>query len=410
MPDISAQNDADIVVIGAGQAGFAFCAKLRALGVKSAITLIGEEDQPPYQRPPLSKAYLLGKMDRERLFFRPESFYNDENIAFRRSCRVQKINPSGRSVHLEDGSTLPYSKLLLTTGARPIRLPDEIGGALKGVFYMRDLADADALSQAVSPGKRVLVVGGGYIGLEAAAVAAGLGMQVVLVEAADRILQRVASAETSDYFRQLHQDHGVEIREGVMLDQLTGIDGKVSGAVLSDGSKADVDIVLAGIGIRPNQELAEAAGLTIENGIAVDAFCRTSDPGIFAAGDCVSFPHGSSRIRLESVGNAIDQAEAAAASIAGNPLPYLAKPWFWSDQYDTKLQIVGLSTGYDTIVSRKANGAGRSFWYFKQNDLLAVDAINDPRAYMVAKRLIEAGKSPNPARVADIRSDLKSLL
>ncbi len=289
-------------------------------------------------------------------------------------------------------------------------MPAAIGGDLAGVYTVRTLADVDAMEPEFSEGRRVLIVGGGYIGLEAAAVAAKKGLDVTLVEMADRILQRVACRETSDYFRAAHQRHGVTIREGVGLDRLVGED-RVTSARLSDGTEVPVDFVVVGVGIAPAAALAKAAGLDIENGIKVDAEGRTSDPSIWAAGDCASFPHKGRRIRLESVGNAIDQAECVAANILGAAKGYDAKPWFWSDQYDLKLQIAGLNAGYDRVVTREGEAEGAaSFWYYAGGRLLAVDAVNDPRAYMVGKRLIEMGKSPAPEVVSDSETDLKALL
>lgn len=396
-----------IVIIGAGQAGSSLAVKLRALGFDGDITLIGEEPVPPYQRPPLSKKYMLGEMEVERLYLRPEAFYAEQNITLRTNARVTAIDPQAKTVTL-DNEVLPYDQLALTTGSTPIRLPDAIGGGLGGVYTVRTLADADAMAPEFTEGRHVLVIGGGYIGLEAAAVAAAKGLKVTLVEMADRILQRVASPETSDYFRALHRRHGVDIREGVGLERLNG-DTRVTSATLSDGSTLDIDFAIVGIGIRPATALAEAAGLTIDNGIRVDSHGRTSDPSIFAAGDCTSFPYKGGRIRLESVPNAIEQAEATAAAMLGDTGEYLAKPWFWSDQYDVKLQIAGLNAGYDRVVVRDSGGP-RSHWYYRGETLLAVDAMNDPRAYMVGKRLIESGKSPDPQAVADPETDLKSLL
>jgi 3-phenylpropionate/trans-cinnamate dioxygenase ferredoxin reductase subunit len=257
-------------------------------------------------------------------------------------------------------------------------------------------------------GKRVLIVGGGYIGLEAAAVASKLGLNVTLVEAAERILQRVASPATSDYFRALHQSHGVDLREGCGLVKLTG-EGHVSGAELTDGSTLDVDFVIVGVGIAPASKIAETAGLDIDNGIKVDAQGRTSDEAIWAAGDCASFPGADGQMRLESVGNAIDMGELVADNIMGADRSYEVKPWFWSDQYDVKLQIAGLNTGFDRVVVRDT-GSARSHWYYAGETLLALDAMNDGRAYMVGKRLIEAGKSPAPEVIADPESNLKALL
>jgi 3-phenylpropionate/trans-cinnamate dioxygenase ferredoxin reductase subunit len=260
------------------------------------------------------------------------------------------------------------------------------------------------------PGARVLVVGGGYIGLESAAVAASRGLRVTLVEMAPRILQRVASAATSDYFRELHRAHGVDLREGAALRRLEGRDGRVVAAVLEDGEPLPVDFVIVGIGIAPDTRLADAAGLATDNGIAVDALCRTSDPAIFAAGDCTSFPWRDGRVRLESVQNAIDQGEHAAACMLGGTAPYRPSPWFWSDQYDCKLQIAGLHAGHDRTVTRPgARPGSQSVWYYAGDRLVAVDAMNDPRSYMTGKRWLEAGASPDPARIADPATDLREL-
>ena len=395
-----------IIVIGAGQAGSSLVVKLRALGCAGDITLIGGEPVPPYQRPPLSKKYMLGDMDVNRLFLRPEAFYADQNIALRLGVQVTAIDRAAKTVTLNTGEVLKYDQLALTTGSDPIQLPASIGGDLEGVYTVRTLADADTMAPDFVKGKRALIVGGGYIGLEAAAVAATRGVNVVLVEMAERILQRVAAPETSDYFRTLHTTRGVDIREGVGLASLNG-EGRVTSATLTDGTELAIDFAVVGVGIRPSTALAE--GLTIENGIKVDGHGRTSDPSIFAAGDCTSFPYKGGRIRLESVPNAIEQAEATAAAMLGGDAEYLAKPWFWSDQYDVKLQIAGLNTGYDRVISRKTDRT-TSFWYYKGDQLLAVDAMNDPRAYMVGKRLIEAGKSPDPAAVQDLATDLKTLL
>jgi len=396
-----------VVVIGAGQAGASLVTRLRAQGFDGVITLIGDEPVPPYQRPPLSKKYLLGEMPLERLYLRPGAAYAEAGIALRTGTQATAIDRAAREVVMGD-ERLGYDMLVLATGSRPRRLPAAIGGDLQGVHVVRTLADVDAMVPGVVSGARVLIVGGGYIGLEAAAVAASRGMQVTLVEMADRILQRVAAPETSDYFRALHARHGVDIREGVGLERLTG-EGQVQAALLSDGTELDVDMVIVGVGIVPDTALAEDAGLATDNGIAVDAQGRTSDPAIWAAGDCASFPYGSGRLRLESVPNAIDMADCVADNIMGKGQEYVPKPWFWSDQYDVKLQIAGLGTGHDRIVTRGA-GDAVSFWYYAGDRLLAVDAMNDPRAYMVGKRLIEAGKTADPARVADLGTDLKALL
>ncbi|MDM8167264.1 FAD/NAD(P)-binding oxidoreductase [Roseovarius sp.] len=398
-----------IVVIGAGQAGASLVTKLRALGYEGQVALIGEEHAPPYQRPPLSKKYLLGEMELERLFLRPESFYGENGIDLHLDTRVDAIDRQGKLV-IAGGKSIPYEHLVLTTGSVPRRLPGSIGGELRGVYVMRDLNDVDTMAPEFTEGKRVLIVGGGYIGLEAAAVAASKGLKVTLVEMADRILQRVACKETSDYFRKLHTDHGVDIREGIGLDTLTG-DGHVTGARLSDGTEIETDFVIVGVGITPATALAEAAGLEVENGIKTDDHGRTSDAAIWAAGDCASFPHDGARIRQESVPNAIDMAELVAENIMGADKSYVPQPWFWSDQYDVKLQIAGLNTGYDRVIARPGEHENAaSFWYYKGDNLLAVDAMNDARAYMVGKRLIDAGKSPDPDAIENVDTDLKALL
>jgi 3-phenylpropionate/trans-cinnamate dioxygenase ferredoxin reductase subunit len=396
-----------IVIVGAGQAGAALAAKLRTLGHQGTITLIGAEPAPPYQRPPLSKAYLLGEMEEERLWLRAPDFWAEQNVALKLGQPVSAIDTAAKTVTVGD-EVIPYDALALTTGSVPRRLPASIGGDLAGVYTVRSLEDVDAMRTEFTPGRRVIIVGGGYIGLEAAAVAAKLGLDATVLEMAPRILQRVAAPETSDHVRALHRGHGVTILESTGLERLLG-ETRVTGARLSDGREIAADFVVVGVGIAPDTALAQAAGLALDNGIATDEFGRTSDPAIWAAGDCASFPHQGGRIRLESVGNAIDQAEAVAANILGAAQPYQAKPWFWSDQFDLKLQIAGLNTGYDHVVTRRTADGAVSFWYFKGDRLLAVDAMSDSRAYMVGKRLIEQGKSPTSDAIASA-PDLKALL
>ena len=396
-----------VVVVGAGQAGSSLVVKLRNLGFEGEITLIGAEKSPPYQRPPLSKKYLLGEMDLERLYLKPEAFYGENGITLRKGEKVTAIQDSSVAV---DDERLPYDHLVLTTGSLPRHLPAAIGGTLDGVYVVRGLADVDAMAPEFGVDKHVLIIGGGYIGLEAAAVAASKGLQVTLVEMADRILQRVACTQTSDYFRALHTAKGVKIIEGVGLDHLVG-EGRVTGAKLTDGTELDIDFAVVGVGIMPDIYLAEAAGVEIENGIKTDVYGRTSIPNIWAAGDCTSFPYKGGRIRLESVPNAIDQAEVVAENILGAGKDYIAKPWFWSDQFDVKLQIAGLNTGYDDVITRQGDKDGMvSFWYYKGDQLLAVDAMNDPRGYMIGKRIIEAGKTLPKAAAGDPETDLKPFM
>ncbi|KIT17680.1 NAD(P)/FAD-dependent oxidoreductase [Jannaschia aquimarina] len=396
-----------IAVIGAGQAGATLCETLRKRGYEGRLTLWGDEMALPYQRPPLSKAYLLGEMTRDRLLLRPGSFWKEQRVEMRNGKRVEAIDPASRTLR-HAGGTEEWDTLVLATGSVPNRLPAAMGGDLEGVHVVRTLPDIERMRPDLRQGAHLLVVGGGYIGLEAAAVARKLGAEVTLVETASRLLARVAAPETARWFGALHRGHGVRILENVTLDRLEG-DPKVERAVLADGTVLHVDAVICGIGIRPATDLAEAAGLTVANGIAVDDYGRTSAPGIWAIGDCASFPHRGGRIRLESVPHAIDHATCIAGNILGGEEAYHPKPWFWSDQYDVKLQIAGLNTGYEDVVVRQT-GHGRSHWYFAGDTLLAVDAMNAPRDYMAGKRLIEAGRSPDRASVADPSVSAKALM
>jgi 3-phenylpropionate/trans-cinnamate dioxygenase ferredoxin reductase subunit len=400
-----------IVIVGAGQAGVALAAKLRALGYLGGLILIGDEPVPPYQRPPLSKKYVSGELNVERLLIRPRDWYAEQNVELRLEQRVAALSPRDHEVTLSDGSRLRYRQLALTSGARPRNLPAEIGGRLPGVVTVRDLADADAIIPQLKPAANLVVIGGGYIGLEAAAVTAAKGMRVTVIEAADRILQRVAAAETSDYFRALHQRNGVVIREGAALDRLIEKHGRAAAVLLKDGATLPADLVIVGIGVMPNDELARGAGLVVENGVAVDEHGRTSDPEIFAAGDCASFPWQGIRTRLESVQNAIEQAEHAAAAMLGAAEHYNPVPWFWSDQYDVKLQIAGLNRFYDRVVTRGGKRPGsQSVWYYRQGTLIAVDAMNDALAYAFGKKALESGKTIAPSIAADSAADLKAAL
>ncbi|MDH5356245.1 MAG: FAD-dependent oxidoreductase [Gammaproteobacteria bacterium] len=399
-----------IVIIGAGQAAASFISRHIALGNQQPLLLIGDEPLPPYQRPPLSKKYLLGELDRERLFIRPQQWYADRGVTTRFNTRVDSIAPGDKNITTENGETIAYSQLVLCTGSRARDLPDAIGGHLENVFTLRNMADIDEMSPEFKPGRKLLIIGGGYIGLEAAAVARLLGLEVVLLEMADRVLQRVAAEQTSDYFRKLHLSHGVDLRESARLSRLIKIDGRVTGAELDDGETIDADSVLVGIGSIPNSELAEAAGLDCDNGISVNQTCQTSDANIYAAGDCCSFIREGSRIRLESVQNASDQGDLIARVFAGEDVRYKSLPWFWSDQYGCKLQIAGLNHGFDqTMVRPGANEDSQSIWYYREGNLIAVDAMNDPKAYAFGRKIIDAGLNPAPEVVADPGTDLKAL-
>ena len=400
---------ATTIVIGAGQAGAEVISKLRDQGHEDRLVLIGQENYLPYQRPPLSKKYMAGEMTLERLFLRPKEFYTEKNVELHIGKSALRIDPDQQIVEFNDGN-LDYDHLVLATGSRPRDLPPYIRGKVKNLFTMRDLNDANSIGAFMKSGMRLLIVGGGYIGLEAAATARKFGVDVTLVEIEERILKRVAAKETSDFIRSLHISNGVNIKEAVGLGKLEIADDKVLSASLTDGSDINVDFVIVGIGITPNTELAEGANLKINNGILINDKCQTSVSNIYAAGDCTSFEYKDKLVRLESVGNAIDQATIVAQNIMKQNTNYIPKPWFWSDQYDLKLQIAGLNTGYDDVVVRKGKNKQVSHWYFKGQSLLAVDALNDPRCYMIGKRLIEENKSPSKNQLRDENFNLKVLL
>jgi 3-phenylpropionate/trans-cinnamate dioxygenase ferredoxin reductase component len=389
------------VIVGGGQAAISLMAELRRLAPDRAITLISDEPWLPYQRPPLSKGYLGGELTTDRLALRPAEWFASEDIETRLGVKVDSIDRKAARLHLADGSTLAYDHLVLTTGARARPLPEAASQGLKGIYTLRGIGDADVLKSEMQPGRHVLIIGGGYIGLEFASIAVKTGLKVTLIEAAERILGRVAAAETAGYFRGLHRMKGVDLREATNVIELSG-NPRVRQARLSDGDQLDVDFIVAGIGAVAGDELAREAGLIIDNGIAVDDHCRTSDERILAAGDCTSFVRGETRLRLESVQNAIEQGEAAAATLAGSSAGRKFSPWFWSDQYETKLQIAGVSQGYTHVIRRPAKREGaQSIWYLKAEKLIAVDAINDPASYMTGRRLIDAGVSPAPEEIAD---------
>ncbi|CAN7718352.1 FAD-dependent oxidoreductase [Mesorhizobium amorphae] len=393
-------NESSIVIVGAGQAGLSTAEKLRANGFAGSITLVGEEPDAPYQRPPLSKAYLLGELERDRLKLKAEDWYAKNRIALRLGTRVASIDRVRRRVCLADGAMLDYDRLVLATGATARKLPQEISRGLAGIFTIRTLADIDGLRPGLEKQGKLLVIGGGYIGLEIAAVARGLGMTVDVVEAAARPLARVASAQTATAVEALHRSRGVTFHLGKAVSELLGTD-RVAGARLGDGTIVQADVVVAGIGGMPETTLAAEAGLVIDNGIVADAYGRTDDPFIWAAGDCANFSLPEGGLRMESVGNAIDSADLVARNIMGARQPYRPKPWFWSDQFDLKLQIAGLSRPDDTVVVRQGTGPGRSHWYYRGGQFVAVDGLNAPRDYLIGKRLLAMSASPDPAQVAD---------
>lgn len=380
-----------VIIIGAGQAGLQSIVSLRQSGYPKAITLIGDEAYLPYQRPPLSKAYLSGKMERERLFLKPESFFTDNDVTVKLATRVASIDAGAKSVTLESGESLAYEDLILATGSRPRRL-DLAGRDLGNIFDLRGMADIDAMQPHFIAGKKLVVIGGGYIGLEAAAVAADMGLHVHVLEAAPRLLARVAEPEISAFYDRIHKARGVTIITQSRIEGFVGERDCVSGIQMADGSVIDADIVITGIGIVPNIELAQAAGLTLDNGIVVNDVGQTSDAHIYAAGDCTQHPNDvlGRKLRLESVPNAIEQGKAVASAICGAPKPYHQVPWFWSDQYDVKLQIAGVPTQIDQKILRGDDTSNSFAWfYFTGDKLTGVTAVNRPAEFMAGRMLIE---------------------
>ena len=400
----------NVLIIGAGQAAAQACASLRQFGFEGNITVIGDEAQLPYQRPPLSKAYMKGELAEERLYFKPEEWYETQNIACELGVRVTAVDRSSQTIQLQDGRTLPYDVLIFATGSRPRQLPIP-GADLDGVFDLRSLSDVAEIQPHMVEGKKLVIIGAGYIGLEAAAVARQLGLDVTVLEMAERCLARVTSPVMSKFYEDEHRRHGVDIRTSARVTAIEG-SGSVTGVTLDSGDTIAADIVLVGIGILPNIELAAEAGIGCSDGILVDRDAKTNDPRIFAAGDCAKRPlvHYGRDGRLESVHNAIEQGKLAAAAIMGKPRPVEDCPWFWSDQYDLKLQIAGLSTDYDTYVVR-GDPEDRKFavFYLSDGKLIAVDAINSAPEFLASKKMIISGARLAPETLEDTTQSMKEI-
>ncbi len=405
---------AAMVIVGAGHAAGQAAASLRQEKFEGEIVIIGQEPHIPYQRPPLSKQYLAGEQGIERVYLRPEKFYTKKNITLKLSTRVESIDTEAKTVATDKGETIEYDKLLITTGSRP-RILNIPGSDLTGIHYLRTITDVDTIRPEMAAGKKLLIVGGGYIGLEVASVGVSNGLEVHILEMEERILQRVTTPEMSKYYHDLHTARGVHVHTSTMVSGFTGTGrlggvGRLSGVTCDTGS-FEADLAIVGIGIIPNVELAQAAGIACDNGILVDEHCTTSDPNIYAAGDCTNHPNPllDRRLRLESVPNAMEQARVAATNLCGGDKVYATIPWFWSDQYELKLQMVGFSADGDSQVVRgdKTNDKFAVF-YLKEGVLVATDAVNSPKEFMICKRLI--GKKVDAAMLADPNADLKSLL
>ncbi|GAB3522002.1 NAD(P)/FAD-dependent oxidoreductase [Phytohabitans suffuscus] len=407
------------LIVGASQAGVQLATSLRDHGYTAPIVLVGAEAHAPYQRPPLSKQFLSGAADLASLELRTAGFYAERGIDVIRGERVTHVALSGSGrrgagIALTDGGrAISFDRLALTVGARPRRL-DVPGADLEGVCYLRDIDDAARLRAHLTRAQEVVVVGGGFIGLEAAAVARAAGRTVTVVEAAGRLIPRSVAPMVSEFFRQAHTRRGTGVRLGSGVAAIQGWQGRVSGVRLLDGTLLTADLVVVGVGVVPRTELAEQLGLACDGGIVVDEYARTSEPSIVAAGDCTVLPHplaGGGRVRLESMPNAIAQARVAAATLAGDPRPYTEVPWFWSDQYDLKLQIAGVAHGYDQIVVRGDPGAERfSVLYYRRGQLQAITAVNWPADYLAVRRALAGGTPLAPDRAAASDTPLKAHL
>ena len=400
-----------VIIVGAGHAAGQAATSLRQKKYAGEILMIGDEPYEPYQRPPLSKAYLAGDIDIDKLYFKPEGFYAKNDVDVRLSTRVDSVDSRAKTVTTANGDTLEYSKLILATGSRVRELPIP-GKDLDGVHYLRSIADVKAMQDGLVEGARLVVIGGGYIGLEVAAVAAKRGLDVTVLETESRVMNRVVAREISQFFQDMHTEEGVKMELGRRAQEINGADGKVVSITCADGFVVEADMVVIGIGILPNVELAEAAGLKSSNGIVVDEFCQTSDPDILAIGDCTRHPNGllGRHLRLESVHNAIEQGKTAAANIVGEPVAYNQIPWFWSDQYDVKMQIAGMSDVHEQFVLR-GDPATRSFsaFYLQQGKIVAVDAVNSPKEFMIGKKLVASGAEIPVADLADTSKDFKEM-
>jgi 3-phenylpropionate/trans-cinnamate dioxygenase ferredoxin reductase subunit len=400
-----------IIIIGAGHGGGTAAALLRQNGYADPIVLIGEEPHPPYQRPPLSKGWLKGEVDGDGLLLRPRDWYAEADIDLRTSTRVVHIDRTAKTATLSTDEILTYDKLIIATGARARKLVLP-GSDLKGFLELRTIEDAEAIKAWFKPGFRLAVIGGGYVGLEVAASARKLGAEVDVLEREDRLLARVAGPVLSTFFREVHEAQGVKFHFGVTVEGFEGLDGQVSGVRLAGGGVVHCDAVLVGIGAIPNDDLAREAGLVCDNGVVVDGHARTSDPDIFAIGDMTQrpMPLYDRSIRLESVPNALEQARQAAAAICGKPEPKPETPWFWSDQYDLKLQIAGLPFDVDQIVVR-GDPATRKFavFHLSAGRVQAVEAVNAPPEFMIGRQWLASRREVDAARLADVSLSIKEV-
>ena len=401
----------NLLIIGAGQSAIQCISTLKKEGYSGSITLVGEEEHLPYQRPPLSKGFLEDSLNKERLYFKKLEFFTENKVQLYLGLSAEKLEIDNQKVYLSDNSVLEFDKLVFATGSR-VRLLDFPGSELKSIFYLRDLDDAEAIKKDLETSENLVIIGAGYIGLEAAAIAAKKNKKVTIIEMADRVMNRTVDPQISEYYLNLHKSYGVKFHFNTSLETINEVSNSLE-VVCSDGTEVKADSVLIGAGVVPNIELAEEAGINCDNGIIVNEFGQTNFKNIYACGDCTNHPNKilNKNLRLESVHNAMEQAKTVASSVMNNPMEYNQVPWFWSDQYDHKLQIVGLSGDHDMVTMRgNTNDAKFMLFYTKDEELIAVDAINNPKEFLISRKLVANKVKIKPNVISDLNTNLNDLI
>ena len=401
----------NLLIIGAGQSAIQCISTLKKEGYSGSITLVGEEEHLPYQRPPLSKGFLEDSLNKERLYFKKLEFFTENKVQLYLGLSAEKLEIDNQKVYLSDNSVLEFDKLVFATGSR-VRLLDFPGSELKSIFYLRDLDDAEAIKKDLETSENLVIIGAGYIGLEAAAIAAKKNKKVTIIEMADRVMNRTVDPQISEYYLNLHKSYGVNFHFNTSLETINEASDSLE-VVCSDGTEMKADSVLIGAGVVPNIELAEEAGINCDNGIIVNEFGQTNFKNIYACGDCTNHPNKilNKNLRLESVHNAMEQAKTVASSVMNNPMEYNQVPWFWSDQYDHKLQIVGLSGDHDMVTMRgNTNDAKFMLFYTKDEELIAVDAINNPKEFLISRKLVANKVKIKPNIISDLNTNLNDLI
>ena len=401
----------NLLIIGAGQSAIQCISTLKKEGYSGSITLVGEEEHLPYQRPPLSKGFLEDSLNKERLYFKKLEFFTENKVQLYLGLSAEKLEIDNQKVYLSDNSELEFDKLVFATGSR-VRYLDFPGSELKSIFYLRDLDDAEAIKKDLETSENLVIIGAGYIGLEAAAIAAKKNKKVTIIEMADRVMNRTVDPQISEYYLNLHESYGVKFHFNTSLETINEVSNSLE-VVCSDGTEVKADSVLIGAGVVPNIELAEEAGINCDNGIIVNEFGQTNFKNIYACGDCTNHPNKilNKNLRLESVHNAMEQAKTVASSVMNNPMEYNQVPWFWSDQYDHKLQIVGLSGDHDVVTMRgNTNDAKFMLFYTKDEELIAVDAINNPKEFLISRKLVANKVKIKPKVISDLNTNLNDLI